>query len=232
MKRYLYDEITKEYIKPIIISPDLKKSRQEGKIVYFVPPNSTNIEPLNKKRGYKIIFKEVEWVYEKINKRISNTEIDELRNILLNELEIKYKNILENPIRIKEYYFNFQDLNILKNLNNEYLQKLEIIKNQINSNELEIQKNPNIYYLKEHRLKLLKEYKNQKDNKITFTLIYRIVPNILPIQVTFKYDKFYEYFYELKNYIKKINDLYNKYLENIKTYSYNELNNLQIKFEV
>ena len=133
MKRYLYDEITKEYIKPIIISPDLKKSRQEGKIVYFVPPNSTNIEPLNKKRGYKIIFKEVEWVYEKINKRISNTEIDELRNILLNELEIKYKNILENPIRIKEYYFNFQDLNILKNLNNEYLQKLEIIKNQINS---------------------------------------------------------------------------------------------------
>lgn len=230
MKRYLFDENTKEYLKPITVTINLKKSREIGQIVYFVPPNSTNIAPPPKKRGYKIIFKDTEWIYEKINKRISKDETEELKELILTELKTKYNRIIEKPIKIENLYFNYSDLEILEQLNNDYTNNLYRIAQQIKDNEKEIKINSNNYFLKEHRLKLLNDYKNQENTKITFTVIYRIIPNILPIEVSFEYSKFYKYYSLLKEYIEKINRIYKNYLEKIENYNYNELKNLEINF--
>ena len=60
MKIYIYDNITKEYIKDGIACLDLDKSSAENK-VYLMPNNSTTKKPPRTQKNESCIFNDNEW---------------------------------------------------------------------------------------------------------------------------------------------------------------------------
>lgn len=68
MKAYQYDSETKKYIGEIDRQIDPLESQAQGKEIWLMPANSTDIVPLEPKDGYDIVFNGIDWEYKEIEK--------------------------------------------------------------------------------------------------------------------------------------------------------------------
>lgn len=68
MKAYQYDSETKKYIGEIDRQIDPLESEAQGKDIYLMPANSTDIVPPESKDGYDIVFNGADWEYKEIEK--------------------------------------------------------------------------------------------------------------------------------------------------------------------
>lgn len=68
MKAYQYDSETKKYIGEIDRQIDPLESEAQGKEIWLMPADSTDIVPPEAKDGYDIVFNGVGWGYKEIEK--------------------------------------------------------------------------------------------------------------------------------------------------------------------
>ncbi|MFQ6744813.1 MAG: hypothetical protein ACLRFN_02430 [Alphaproteobacteria bacterium] len=68
MKAYQYDSETKKYIGEIDRQLDPLESQAQGKEIYLMPADSTDIVPPESKDGYDIVFNGTDWEYKEIEK--------------------------------------------------------------------------------------------------------------------------------------------------------------------
>ena len=68
MKAYQYDSETKKYIGEIDRQIDPLESQAQGKYIYLIPADSTDIVPPEAKDGYDIVFNGTGWEYKEIEK--------------------------------------------------------------------------------------------------------------------------------------------------------------------
>lgn len=68
MKAYQYDSETKKYIGEIERQIDPLESQAQGKDIYLMPADSTDIVPPEAKDGYDIVFNGTDWEYKEIPK--------------------------------------------------------------------------------------------------------------------------------------------------------------------
>ena len=68
MKAYQYDSETKKYIGEIDRQIDPLESQAQGKEIWLMPADSTDIVPPEAKDGYDIVFNGVGWEYKEIQK--------------------------------------------------------------------------------------------------------------------------------------------------------------------
>lgn len=68
MKAYQYDSETKKYIGEIERQIDPLESQAQGKDIYLMPADSTDIVPPEAKDGYDIVFNGTDWEYKEIEK--------------------------------------------------------------------------------------------------------------------------------------------------------------------
>lgn len=68
MKAYQYDSETKKYIGEIDRQIDPLESEAQGKEIWLMPANSTDIAPLEPKDGYDVVFNGTGWEYKEIEK--------------------------------------------------------------------------------------------------------------------------------------------------------------------
>lgn len=68
MKAYQYDSETKKYIGEIERQIDPLESQAQGKDIYLMPADSTDIVPPEPKDGYDIVFNGTDWEYKEIPK--------------------------------------------------------------------------------------------------------------------------------------------------------------------
>lgn len=107
---YNYDAITKEYTHPENAYIDPEATKRTGTEVYFIPPNTTTIEPVEAPEGYVTVFEDDIWTIKKdyrgryqIDESMTITivkyigDIEEGYVLLTDE---QYEQILERP----EYY--------------------------------------------------------------------------------------------------------------------------------
>lgn len=68
MKAYQYDSETKKYIGEIDRQIDPLESQAQGKEIYLMPADSTDVVPPETKDGYDIVFNGTGWEYKEIPK--------------------------------------------------------------------------------------------------------------------------------------------------------------------
>lgn len=68
MKAYQYDSETKKYIGEIERQIDPLESQAQGKEIWLMPADSTDIVPPEAKDGYDIVFNGAGWEYKEIEK--------------------------------------------------------------------------------------------------------------------------------------------------------------------
>jgi hypothetical protein len=68
MKAYQYDSETKKYIGEIDRQIDPLESQAQGKEIYLMPADSTDVVPPEAKDGYDIVFNGTSWEYKEIPK--------------------------------------------------------------------------------------------------------------------------------------------------------------------
>lgn len=68
MKAYQYDSETKKYIGEIDRQIDPLESQAQGKEIWLMPADSTDIVPPEAKEGYDIMFNGTGWEYKEIPK--------------------------------------------------------------------------------------------------------------------------------------------------------------------
>lgn len=68
MKAYQYDSETKKYIGEIDRQIDPLESQAQGKEIWLMPADSTDIVPLEPKDGFDVVFNGTDWEYREIPK--------------------------------------------------------------------------------------------------------------------------------------------------------------------
>ena len=68
MKAYQYDSVTKKYLWEVDRQIDPLESQAQGKEIWLMPANSTDIVPLEAKDGYDVVFNGTGWEYKEIEK--------------------------------------------------------------------------------------------------------------------------------------------------------------------
>lgn len=68
MKAYQYDSETKKYIGEIDRQIDPLESQAQGREIWLMPADSTDIVPPEAKDGYDIVFNGTGWEYKEIGK--------------------------------------------------------------------------------------------------------------------------------------------------------------------
>lgn len=68
MKAYQYDSETKKYIGEIDRQIDPLESQAQGREIWLMPADSTDIVPPEAKDGYDIVFNGAGWEYKEIEK--------------------------------------------------------------------------------------------------------------------------------------------------------------------
>lgn len=68
MKAYQYDSETKKYIGEIDRQIDPLETQAQGREIYLMPADSTDVVPLEAKDGYDVVFNGTGWEYKEIEK--------------------------------------------------------------------------------------------------------------------------------------------------------------------
>ena len=108
MKAYQYDSETKKYIGEIERQIDPLESQAQGKDIYLMPADSTDVVPPEPKDGYDIVFNGTGWEYKEIEKEPEpepyvptveelQARVRSIRNYLLNTTD-KYVSVPDFPI--------------------------------------------------------------------------------------------------------------------------------------
>ncbi len=95
MKAYQYDSETKKYIGEIERQIDPLESQAQGKDIYLMPADSTDIVPPEAKDGYDIVFNGADWEYKEIPKEPEPEPYEPT------ELEKKYKELWETEQKLR-----------------------------------------------------------------------------------------------------------------------------------
>lgn len=93
MKAYQYDSETKKYLWEIDRQIDPLESEAQGKDVWLMPADSTDIVPLEPKDGYDVVFNGAGWEYREIPK--------EPEPYVPTELEKKQQELWETEQRLR-----------------------------------------------------------------------------------------------------------------------------------
>lgn len=96
MKAYQYDSETKKYIGEIDRQIDPLESQVQGKEIWLMPANSTDIAPLEPKDGYDIVFNGAGWEYKEIEKPVEPKPYEPT------ELEKKQQELWETEQKLRE----------------------------------------------------------------------------------------------------------------------------------
>ena len=96
MKAYQYDSETKKYIGEIDRQIDPLESQAQGKDIYLMPADSTDVVPLEPKDGYDIVFNGADWEYKEIEKEPEPEPYEPT------ELEKKYKELWETESKLRD----------------------------------------------------------------------------------------------------------------------------------
>lgn len=96
MKAYQYDSETKKYIGEIDRQIDPLESQAQGKEIWLMPADSTDIVPPEAKDGYDIVFNGTDWEYKEIEKE------PEPEPYVPTELEKKYKELWETESKLRD----------------------------------------------------------------------------------------------------------------------------------
>lgn len=65
-KAYKYDSESKKYIGEIERQLDPVASRKEGHEIWLMPANATDIQPLEEKEGFDVIWNGTAWEYQEV----------------------------------------------------------------------------------------------------------------------------------------------------------------------
>ena len=68
MKAYQYDSVTKKYLWEVDRQIDPLESQAQGKDVWLMPADSTDVVPPEPKDGYDVVFNGTGWEYKEIPK--------------------------------------------------------------------------------------------------------------------------------------------------------------------
>lgn len=96
MIAYQYDSETKKYIGEIDRQIDPLESQAQGKDIYLMPADSTDVVPLEPKDGYDIVFNGADWEYKEIEKEPEPEPYEPT------ELEKKYKELWETESKLRD----------------------------------------------------------------------------------------------------------------------------------
>lgn len=100
MKAYKYD-INGYVLGEVECQVDPKATAMYGRTIYLIPANSTEIEPLSEKEGYKVKFTGGKWIYESLPVIPEPTE-EELKQAEIAELKKKLADSDYAVIKIAE----------------------------------------------------------------------------------------------------------------------------------
>ena len=201
MKIYLYDD-NFQFIKETYALINLEESRRQGKHIYSIPNNSTEIAPPNVSNNEKAFFIDGEWIIKKdyrgkkffdiLNNR--TVIITELGDIPENYIDIGAKHLINyiNKVEYEKLYNNVKGI-IDKQASEKLNQKILIGK----------------YLFKLNNIENYLSYFNNAINKIK-----QINKEILAIEKSI----------EVQDNIEKINQLKIEQLE-----KYKEIDSIQIK---
>lgn len=95
MIAYQYDSETKKYIGEIERQIDPLESEAQGKDIYLMPANSTDVVPPEAKDGYDIVFNDTGWEYKEIEKEPEPEPYE------LTELEKKQQELWETESKLR-----------------------------------------------------------------------------------------------------------------------------------
>jgi hypothetical protein len=95
MKAYQYDSETKKYIGEIERQIDPLESQAQGKEIWLMPADSTDIVPLEPKDGYDVVFNGTGWEYKETPKE------PEPEPYVPTELEKKQQELWETEQRLR-----------------------------------------------------------------------------------------------------------------------------------
>lgn len=95
MIAYQYDSETKKYIGEIERQIDPLESEAQGKDIYLMPANSTDVVPPEAKDGYDIVFNGTDWEYKEIPKEPEPEPYEPT------ELEKKYQELRETESKLR-----------------------------------------------------------------------------------------------------------------------------------
>lgn len=96
MKAYQYDSETKKYIGEIDRQIDPLESQAQGKEIWLMPADSTDIIPLEPKDGYDVVFNGAGWEYKEIEKPVEPEPYEPT------ELEKKQQELWETEQKLRE----------------------------------------------------------------------------------------------------------------------------------
>lgn len=96
MKAYQYDSETKKYIGEIDRQIDPLESQAQGKEIWLMPADSTDIVPPEAKDGYDIVFNGTGWEYKEIEKPV------EPEPYVPTELEKKQQELWETEQKLRK----------------------------------------------------------------------------------------------------------------------------------
>ena len=127
MKAYQYDSETKKYIGEIERQIDPLESQAQGKDIYLMPADSTDIVPPEAKEGYDIVFNGTGWEYKEIEKPepYEPTELEKKQQELweteqkLRELDYIGVKIATGRATIEEYADEIAEMSRLADKVNE-----------------------------------------------------------------------------------------------------------------
>lgn len=101
MKAYKYD-INGYVIGEVECQVDPKATALYGRTIYLIPANSTELEPLPQKEGYKVKYAADKWIYESSQVEITELSEEQLKQTEIAELKKKLADSDYAVIKIAE----------------------------------------------------------------------------------------------------------------------------------
>lgn len=145
MKAYQYDSETKKYIGEIDRQIDPLESQAQGKEIWLIPADSTDIVPPEVKDGYDIMFNGVGWEYKEIPKEPEMEPyiptIEEQNELIRQRRAYLYSSLID-PLHAER-----QRKVVLgiwtEEMEMEYVEQVKILTEQIQSENLYIESDKN-----------------------------------------------------------------------------------------
>lgn len=141
MKAYQYDSVTKKYLWEVDRQIDPLESQAQGKEIWLMPADSTDIVPLEPKDGYDVVFNGAGWEYKEIPKEpepepYEPTELEKKQQELweteqkLRDLDYIGVKIATGRATIEEYANEIAEMSRLADKVNELRAEIKELENK------------------------------------------------------------------------------------------------------
>ena len=141
MKAYQYDSVTKKYLWEVDRQIDPLESQAQGKDVWLMPADSTDVVPPEPKDGYDVVFNGTGWEYKEIPKEpepepYEPTELEKKQQELweteqkLRDLDYIGVKIATGRATIEEYADEIAEMSRLADKVNELRAEIKELENK------------------------------------------------------------------------------------------------------